>query len=69
MFTKKKIRLKHYLEIQTDIELAQSRRRWGPRIKKRDGQIFHFQFVSIVKPQFDSSSLKLSPFNYLIGAS
>ena len=68
MFTKKKVCLKHYLEIQTDIELAQSRRMWGPRMKKRDGQIFHFQFVSIVKPQFDSSSLKLLPFNYLLEA-
>lgn len=73
MFTQKKISLKHYLEVQIDIKLWQSRRisRQGQRIKKRDGQIFILSdaFVTIVKPQFDSSPAKLVPFNYLIGAS
>ena len=74
MFTNKKIPcLKNYLEIQTDIELRQNRRisRRGQRIKKRNGQFFVLSdaFVSIVKPQFDPSSFKLVPFNYLLGAS
>ena len=60
MFNKENICLKHYLEIQTDLELRDSR--WssgrGQCIKKRDGQFFILSdaFVSIVKPQFDSSS-------------
>ena len=73
MFTKKKICLRHYLEIQTDVELGQSRRvsRRCQRIKKRDGQIFILSdaFASIVKPQFDPSSFKLVFYNWLIGAS
>ena len=73
MFTKKKICLQHYLEIQTDLEMWQSRRisRRGQRVKERNSQIFILSgaFVSIVKPQFDSSFFKLVPFNFLIGAS
>lgn len=73
MFTKETICSKHYLEIQIDLELRYSSRiaRRGQCIKERDGQFFILShaFVSIVKPQFNSSSSKLVSFNFLIGAS